>query len=259
MTPQEEKTLAGILASRNFREVCPDTVRRVFASMLPRYKSLKDADKAARNELHRITGAFMTAEEISAASRLASAYAEGDQTALRKALMLHSSTRERIDDLGELYDRAFTAGVPESVCDLACGLNPLALWQADVKTIRGCDIQGGCARILNGWADVCAIDMAIDCADVVSGYEYPACDMALMMKLLPLLDGQKSGSAEELLRACPAKRMLVTYPTRTLGGRDVGMEKHYTDYMYSILPEGVSVENEFTAGHEKCFVLIKEM
>ena len=55
--------LDRLLRSKNYRDICPDTVRRVWAECEKRYKKAKDVDKAAREALHGISGAFMTPQE----------------------------------------------------------------------------------------------------------------------------------------------------------------------------------------------------
>ena len=55
--------LDKLLRSRYYRDVCPDTVRRIWEDCLTRYRKPKEAEKAAREALHGITGAFMTAQE----------------------------------------------------------------------------------------------------------------------------------------------------------------------------------------------------
>ena len=57
--------LDKLLQSKKYREVCPDTIRRVWAECEPKYKKPKDVDKAVREALHGITGAFLTPAEAS--------------------------------------------------------------------------------------------------------------------------------------------------------------------------------------------------
>ena len=56
--------MSEIAISKKYRDICPDTVRRVFEAERAKYKSEKEADKAAKAHLHQITGAFMTADEM---------------------------------------------------------------------------------------------------------------------------------------------------------------------------------------------------
>lgn len=257
MNEREMKALEAILSSKNYSEVCPDTVKRVFTAKLPLYKSLKEADKAARAQLHQITGAFMGADEQRQAGLLAREYAAGDAKALDRALLLHSSTRERKDDWRALYAQVFGAigGTPQKVLDLACGLNPIALGALGVETVRGVDIQGGAVRTVNAWAEAAGWDVRAECADLLCEIALEGADLALMMKLLPLLERQRPGAARALMETCPAKHLLVTFPTRTLGGRNVGMEEQYARWMDENTPDALEVLEQFTVGTELCYVL----
>lgn len=247
--------MSDINLSKKYKDICPDTVARIFEAERAKYKSEKEADKSAKAHLHQITGAFMTAEEIKQAQKLLHAYAEGDESAFEKTLRLHSSTRERMDGAQALYERIFAAaGNPESILDLACGMNPLLLGRMG-KKVRGMDISGGCVRLVNQWAQACGWDVSAQCRDLLCAPEMEACDMALMMKLLPVLEQQKKGSAMELLRAVPTETACVTFPMRTLGGRKVGMEQHYSRWFEENLPEEYQVIERFIEADELCYVI----
>ena len=48
MDERAQAALDALLSTRNLRDVCPETVRRVFTELLPRYRKPKDAEKAAQ-------------------------------------------------------------------------------------------------------------------------------------------------------------------------------------------------------------------
>ncbi len=241
--------------SKKYRDICPDTVMRVFEAERAKYKSEKEADKAAKAHLHQITGAFMTAEEIKQGQKLLRAYVEGDESAFEKTLRLHSSTRERMEGASALYERIFaSAGNPQSILDLACGMNPLLLGRMG-KMVRGMDISGGCVRLVNEWAAACGWNVSVRCADLLCAPEMEKCDMALLMKLLPVLEQQKKGAAMALLCALPAETACVTFPMKTLGGRKVGMEQHYSEWFEANLPEEYEVVERFIEADELCYIV----
>ena len=62
-------------------------------------------------------------------------------------------------------------------------------------------------------------------------------------------------AAKELLEKCPAEYVLVTFPTRTLGGRNVGMEEQYSAWMAENTPECLDTISRFTVDTELCYVL----
>ena len=78
-----------------------------------------------------------------------------------------------------------------------------------------------------------------------------------MMKLLPVLEQQKKGAGIRLLAAVPAHWRVVTFPLRTLGGRSVGMERHYSDWMESNVPGGLTLDSRLVVGDELMY-LFKE-
>lgn len=246
--------MSEIAISKKYRDICPDTVRRVFEAERAKYKSEKEADKAAKAHLHQITGAFMTADEMKTADKLLRAYKDGDEEAFMKTLRLHSSTRERLEGAEALYQRILrAAGEVKSVLDLACGLNPLLLGKMGLS-VRGMDISGGCVRLVNEWARVMEWDVQAECRDLLCEPEMEGADLALMMKLLPVLEQQKKGSAMALVEAVPAKKICVTFPMRTLGGRKVGMEQHYSEWFEGNLPEGFEIIERFVETDELCYV-----
>nr|BDV17049.1 hypothetical protein [Escherichia coli] len=58
-------------------------------------------------------------------------------------MSLHASTKERLAELDTLYDFIFSAETPRRVLDIACGLNPLALYERGIASVWGCDIHQG--------------------------------------------------------------------------------------------------------------------
>lgn len=247
--------MSDIAISKKYKDVCPDTVRRVFETERAKYKSEKEADKAAKAHLHQITGAFMTADEMKLADKLFTAYKEGDESAFDKTLRLHSSTRERMQGAEALYSRILeAAGRPQTVLDLACGMNPLILGKMGLA-VYGMDISGGCVRLVNEWAAACGWNVRAVCADLLCDPPMEKADMALMMKLLPVLEQQKKGSAMALMESVPAETACVTFPMRTLGGRKVGMEQHYSEWFEGNLTDAFEIIERFVEADELCYIV----
>lgn len=254
MNDREIAALAALQGSKKYGDICPDTVARVFQEELGKRKTIKEADKQTRARLHQITGAFLGAGELKAAEGLLDRYADGDAAALPDALKLHASTRERLPVMAALYERVFcVAGKPGMVLDLACGLNPLYLGSIGCR-VRGIDIHIGANELVNRWASRCGWDVSASTLDLTMRPTLPEAGLALAQKLLPVLEQQRKGSALELLRAIPARHILVSFPTRTLSGRGVGMEQNYARWF-----EGLSFPHRmldsFTLGSELCYLL----
>lgn len=255
---RQQQALDALLSAKKLRELCPDTIRRVFFECLPKYKTLKEADKATRTELHRITGAFVTPENLALAERLLDEWQPGDDETLAHALALHASTKERLplSDTDALYDRICRIiGQPETILDLACGFNPIYLASRGTA-VTGLDLHGGAVRLINRWAQSKGLPARAQTADLLSADALPdePYDLALMMKLLPILDTQRSGAALSLIEAVPARHIAVSFPTKTLGGRGVGMEAHYAQWFEALVPTQ-RIRERFTHGSELIYVL----
>ena len=238
---------AKLLASKKYRDVCPDTIRRVIAECEGRYKKAKDLEKAVREKLHGITSAFMTETEYRRAQESGS---------IEEILSCHASTRERmpLSAMNTLYDRLFPEA-PASVLDLACGLNPVYLAaKYPGARITGVDISGQSVSIMQK-RGIDARHGDLLCAGAVPTERY---DAALLFKILPLLERQRSGSAMETLAAIHAEKIIISFPTRTLGGRNVGMEENYSAWMEAHLPEKRDISERFTTENE-LFYILKEI
>lgn len=253
--------LEKLLQSKKVRDVCPDTVRRVWAECRAKYKKPKDAERAAREALHGITGAFLTPAEASACAWAMQAWHAGGRTdaQLENILNKHASTRERLPlaSMDALYAQIFdVAGRPGRVLDLACGINPIYL-AARGMSVTGADISGTAVGLVNAFGQNCGLPAEAVCADLLCGVPGGRYDLALLFKALPLLERQRAGSAGAVLSKIDARMIAVSFPTRTLGGRNVGMAAHYADWMARNLPAGRAVAGRFETENE-LFYLLKE-
>lgn len=255
-----EEMLSKLLASRNYRDVCPDTVRRVCSECCGRYKKAKDAEKAAREALHGISGAFMTPGEArQLAYDMQAWHVDKTDIGLDRMLSRHASTRERLPltDMDALYARIFDiTGRPRSVLDLACGINPLYLGARGIET-AGMDISGSAVEAVNRFGEVYGMPVSAACADLLCPGAIPRrrFDMALLFKLLPLLERQRAGASLAVMDAVNAEYLVVSFPTRTLTGRNVGMAAQYSRWMEGRLPPRREVVGRLETGNELFYVL----
>ena len=251
--------LDRLLRSKNYREICPDTVRRVWSECEKRYKRAKDVDKAAREALHGISGAFMTSQEArQLAYDMQAWHVDKTDIGLERMLSRHASTRERLplSDMDATYSRIFTAtGKPRSVLDLACGINPLYLGAQGIETV-GVDISGAAVNAVNCFHESYRMPVSARCADLLCPGAIPVerFDVALLFKLLPLLERQINGSVARIMNSVNAQYIIVSFPTRTLGGRSVGMTENYARWMEAHIPGGMAVQDHFETRNELFYI-----
>jgi len=205
-----------------------------------------------REKLHGITSAFMNENEYKRAQALAGEFCPEN---LEDLLACHASTRERLPltAMDELYRRIFEiTGEPASLLDLACGMNPVYFTaKYPQMKVTGVDISGQSVNIIR----ICggnAMHGDLLCENAVPEKRF---DMALLFKILPLLDRQRSGAAMAVMQAISAQYIVVSFPTRTLGGRNVGMEDNYSAWMESHMPEKREISARFTTENELFYIL----
>ena len=93
------------------------------------------------------------------------------------------------------------------------------------------------------------------CQDVLTAPPREPFDVVLMMKLLPGLDQQCPGSGFDLLHSMEFRHAVVSYPTRSLSGRNVGMASFYAKGMRKFLDATGWPSTSWVMGKELFFVL----
>ena len=118
------------------------------------------------------------------------------------------------------------------------------------------DISGNAVEANNRFGETYGRPVCATCADLLCPGAIPdrRFDLALLFKLLPLLERQKANAALEVMCAINAQWLAVSFPTRTLGGRNVGMAAQYSAWMEGHIPAGRSISGRFETGNELFFI-----
>jgi len=231
-----------------YNDLCPALVRRIAARELATRGRAKDALKTTRRKLHQVGAAYWPGstpdgeryvEWLEALRR-----ARGDPAALRQAcaqiMQAHASTRERLPLLERFYQRTLRPIAPvRSVLDLGCGLNPLAApWMplAAGASYHAYDVYGGLMAFLGETLPLLGLRGEAGCADVLHQPPIIEAEVALLLKVLPLVE-QLWGDPAAFLQAVNARHLLVSYPVASLGGRQRGMRHTYAQRFEALLAE----------------------
>jgi 16S rRNA (guanine(1405)-N(7))-methyltransferase len=248
-----ERLVRAVAESKKYASVCPDLVRRVGARELSARRSWKAALKATKSRLHRVGGAFLDEEAdypfwLEVMRRAAQGGRPDELRAACRSIMQHqSSTRERLPILERFFTESL-AGLepPKTVLDIACGLAPLSIpWMplAPGALYLACDMYDDLAAFLrqalpllgvSGLAEACDAAANLPLA-LSAGQLTGEADLALMLKSLPCLEQLDNTSGRRLLETVPAKRVLVSFPMRSLGGRDRGMPRNYEEHFRALV------------------------
>lgn len=235
--PVEARLVASLASSKKYRYVSPRTLERVAREALRDERMrLGPATKLARRRLHQLYGAYAGTQP--AYARLFRALEEhppddaARRRALERILSHHASTRERLPYLAGFYDAVWRAvPKPRRILDLACGLNPLCFPWMDLPPeveYHALDIDRAALDLVGRFFDLLGITHQEHEWDLIEGPPRIEADLALLLKAVPCLERQRRGAAAALIDALPVERVLVSFPTHSLGGRSKAMERNYS-------------------------------
>jgi len=256
-----DDVLGELRRSKKYSSLSEDTLRRVCARACARYPKRKDALKAAKNELHIIYGMFFPEDCHKKAAALLPVLAENpdDRVTHRAVLALHASTNERLPHIEDFYTFIFThMPRPRSLCDIGCGFNPFSLpWMTLPPDVRydAFDLSAPTAELFNSYFTLKGLEPRAHVCDIMQGVPEGEWDAAFLFKLLPLLEQQEKGFTHRLLSVLNARYIIITYPIKSLGGREKGMTAHYSAFMEGVLPRGLMVAAREIIGNELVYVL----
>jgi 16S rRNA (guanine(1405)-N(7))-methyltransferase len=248
--------------SARYRSVDPALLARLAAEELPRSRNADDAVKRVKRRLHQAVGAFRSG------SRITAPWPVDDPDALRAACLdamrRHASTRERVAHLDRFYRGIWdVTGVPSRLLDLGCGLGPLALPWMEIGTahLTAVDVDAGVLEVVEGFLAAAGQPHRVEALDLVGAPAPPGtANVVLLLKLVTTLDRQDPAAAARLLRDISADHAVVSFATRSLGGRADGRARTYRDRVERLAIDSGRVRSvaEASVPGEITFVLTLE-
>jgi 16S rRNA (guanine(1405)-N(7))-methyltransferase len=229
--------VAEVRRGPRYASITPDLIRRLGTQELAKGRPLKEAVKAVRNKLHQVGGAYQEtpipyARLLSELGALPSDPSDPAlQSFCRRVMLLHASTHERLPLVERLFSETLATLAPvESVLDLACGLNPLALpWMplAPGAAYYACDIYADMVAFVAEFLSHTRQPGAAEVCDLLQDPPLRPVQLAFALKTIPCLEQVDKQIGLRLLQQLDADYILVSYPAHSLGGRSKGMVKNY--------------------------------
>ena len=264
---QVQALAEAVQANRKYANITPSLVQRLCLSALERGLSGKAAVKDVRNKLHQVGGAYFkqTPDYTSAMEQLAGLpndpHAPEVKAFCQAQMRSHASTAERISILPEFFQTCLTSIAPvTSVLDLACGLNPLAVhWMplAEGCTYQACDIYLDMLDFVGAFLNHFLPEGKTFACDLVAGPPQIPAQVAFLLKTIPCLEQVDKQIGLFLLEQIQADHILVSFPAKSLGGRNKGMPGFYRDHFYTLI-EGMPWQvQEFSFPTEIAFLVTK--
>jgi 16S rRNA (guanine(1405)-N(7))-methyltransferase len=265
-TEDLDQLVAAVLTGRKYARVDPGLIRAIGAAELPKRAPLKDAIKATKNKLHQVAGMYVGEGALPYArwlEELRAAAVEERPAAVREVarevMRHHASTRERLPELETFYATILAdLGPIRSVLDLACGLNPLAApWMplTPGATYRAVDVFADMMAFIDAAMPLLGLAGTAEARDVLRDTPSEPVDVALLLKAIPCLEQQDRSAVARLLDTIRAQHLVVSFPTRTVGGRNVGMRTSYEEHFRELVAGGSWRVARFELGNELVFRL----
>ncbi len=235
------RVVAAVRASRKYSSLCEATIRRAAARALAGGGSEREAIRRAKARLHQVHGACLAGWSSAKADRILAGMTSGGgaRDACRAMMQLHAATRERLPILEQFYAAIFAVtGVPTRVLDLACGLHPFGLPWMDLPhgaRYLACETDRRLVDLLNRFLGSLGVHGRAEWRDVLARPSRRAADLAFLTKAVPCLEQQEAGSSLRLLQSVNAHHVVVSFPTRTIGGKQKGMRQHYARTIEALL------------------------
>ena len=229
--------VAAVVSSPKYRDLCLDVVRNIGARELKARGNLRGAIKATKSKLHQVGASYLPRRTPYEAwlAELSRAKRSGGEQALRsvcaRVMRHHASTRERLPILDQFYATTLHDIAPvRSVLDVACGFNPLAIpWMplAPEATYYAYDMYVGLASFVRSFLELMERPGGAAACDLVQCVPREEVDLAFLLKALPCLERLDKAVGTRLMEGIRARHLLVSFPVRSLGGRNKGMETTY--------------------------------
>lgn len=240
-----QSLLDSVRANPRYAAIAPDLICALIEKQRGVSRNPREIVKAVRNKLHQVGGAYLDKpiDYPQWTARLASLPDDLHHPAVldfcRAMMGLHTSTRERLPYFERFYTEILAA-LPqiESILDLACGLNPLALpWMnlpANAR-LEVCDIYSDQITFLQAFFDHFGCNARARVCDLSTRLPDQPVQLALLLKTIPCLEQLDKSLGRRLLAGLPAQHALVTFPAHSLGGRDKGMRRNYESRFHELI------------------------
>jgi len=200
----EKEIIADIKKKKTLRNLDDEFVKAILIKKnikLPsKGKEYKKLIKEVRAYLHKVYGVFQI---------------KG------KELEGSTATKERLEIYSYLYKGIFAiTGIPKSILDIACGLNPLSYKYLERAGFKGAyyatELTKKDCEFINDYFKENKIKGKAFQINLLKDFDYPKADVCFLFKVLDLVEHKL---AEEIIKKVKSNYLVISFATRTIGRR----------------------------------------
>ena len=219
-----------ILNNRKYRDlnIPKETVVDLISREAESGLDEKTLMKKVRKKMHNIIAPYLGDPNYSQAiGWLEAAYRSGDTDDIKQTctriLKQHASTRERVPYLMNFYKQLFSVcGKPNTIIDLACGLNPISLPWMDLSAqtkYYAYDIHAPRVKFINQFLILAGKQPLAEVRDILVNPPDIKADVAFFFKEAHRLEQRRKGANCELWQTLKVETLLVSLPISSLSGQ----------------------------------------
>jgi len=227
-TEEVKAIAASLLSSRKYKglDLPEETILDLIDQNLPHGKNARDVEKVVRQKLHNIIAPYLETLDYATARAELNSIGPGDKEAIEKfcltVLGKHASTRERLPIMADFYNRIFeTTGIPNSILDLACGLNPFAVpfMNLPVSTsYRAYDLHQPRIQLINDLFLLMGRPPLAEKRDILVDPPKEKADVAFFFKEAHRFEQRQHGCNRAFWEFLNVRYLLVSLPSANLTG-----------------------------------------
>jgi 16S rRNA (guanine(1405)-N(7))-methyltransferase len=262
---QLDQLTAEVQKKPKYADISIEILQRIGEQELKKRSSLKEGVKGTLRKLHQIGGAYLEHRPDFSAwlAELAgipeTLNSEVIKVFCQEKMKEHASTLERLPFLKEFYLVCLKSIAPvHSILDLGCGVNPLTLpWMplAVDPMYLGMDIFNDMTEFDQRFLRHVHVRGRVFCKDFLNQLPRQQYQLALVLKVIPLIEQISKTASRPWLESIPAENLLVSFPKYSLSGKGKGMRGNYAE-RFTQLTQGSSWKIEpFEFPTELAFLL----
>jgi 16S rRNA (guanine(1405)-N(7))-methyltransferase len=226
----------------------------------------RDLEDVVREKMHNLIAPYLdTLDYPKTMSKLDHLLRTSDSQEIKElcleVLSSHSSTKERIPIMEGFYATLFRhTGIPETILDLACGLNPFSIpWMKlpNETKFYSYDIHEPRIHLINAFLSKIGMQPLAIKQDILINPPKIEADVAFFFKEAHRFEQRQHGCNRDFWKSIHAKHLLVSLPTRNLTGRHsmIDQQRHLVERTTQGLPWTIT---EFVFDNEIVFCIEKE-
>jgi 16S rRNA (guanine(1405)-N(7))-methyltransferase len=242
---QLDELIRLVQASDKYAHIDSSLIKEIGRGELAKRASLKEAVKATRNKLHQVGSSYQEiaipyASWIKLLANLPHSLSDPEvMQFLAGNRRMHASTSERSFIEEKFFQESLAPFAPvESILDLACGLNPLNyrfMPLAEHCEYFACDIYQDMVNYLNQFFAHFEINGKAEVCDLAHQIPSQKVQVALLLKTIPCLEQIDKNAGLRLLEGLNAEVIVVSFPSRSLGGKSKGMAQNYEAHFNQLI------------------------